>query len=116
LGDFPPTRFKSFGNVKEPVVVLDELREGLLQDVGSVLEVGERVEDFAVQAVERRLPGGVEVGNDSPDPRFESTDIKTRTSAGLPMFQGDLGLFDELDLKEMPSHCLKSIEDKLKQN
>ncbi len=96
------------------MVVLDELREGLLQDVGSVLEVGERVEDFAVKAVERRLPGGVEVGNDSPDPRFESPDIKTRTSAGLSMLQRDLGLFDELDLKEMSSHCLKSIDDKLK--
>ena len=50
-----PVRMVSEGRVRhdlvEPVIVLDELGQGLLQDVGPVLEVGERAQDLSVDRI-----------------------------------------------------------------
>ena len=81
------------------MVVLNELREGLLQDVGPVLEVWKRVEHLPVEAVEGGLPCGVESGDDSADQLLISHEIGAGSS-GLPVLQRDLGLFDEFDLKK----------------
>ena len=74
------------------VVVLHELRQGLLQDIGAVLEVGKASQDLLVQLVQRALPPAVERHQDVADPML----LRPQLGLLLPLDQ-ILGLDDEAD-------------------